>query len=115
MVVGAKSTQAVQQQVTAVEHLLNASVTGATYEPMTASWTAPSGTSVTLAPSAGGTVETPVFHFTGFTAAAASAVTLSGHPLTAGSDYFVTVDAATQSLWLTLNGSVTGSVTLQVQ
>ena len=40
---------------------------------------------------------------------------LSGHALTAGTDYFATVDAASQSLWLTLNGNVTGPVTLQVQ
>jgi hypothetical protein len=112
MVVGPKSTQAVQQQVTAAEHLLSASVTGATYDPMTASWTAPAGTSVTMAPSAGTTVETPVFHFTGYSAAAPSMVTLSGHELNAGTDYFATVDAATQSLWITLNGTVTGSVTL---
>jgi hypothetical protein len=56
-----------------------------------------------------------VFHFTGYTAAAPGSVTLSGHTLTAGTDYFATVDAATQSLWLTLNGTVTGSVTLQAQ
>jgi hypothetical protein len=115
MVVGPKSTQAVQQQVTAAEHLLSASVTGATYDPMTASWTAPAGTSVTMAPAAGTTVETPVFHFTGYTAAAPGGVMLSGHELSAGTDYFATVDAATQSLWITLNGTVTGSVTLQAQ
>ena len=33
MVVGPKSTLATQKQVSAVEHLLSAAVTGATYEP----------------------------------------------------------------------------------
>jgi hypothetical protein len=115
MVVGPKSSTSTLQQVTAVEHLLSATVTGATYEPLTASWTAAAGTSVTVAPATGTTVETPVFHFTGFTASAVTQVTLSGHVLNAGSDYFATVDAATQSLWITLNGTVTGSVMLTVQ
>jgi hypothetical protein len=115
MVVGPKSTQATMQQVTAVEHLLAATVTGATYEPMTASWTAPASASITLTPASGTAVETPVFHLTGFTAAAPTQVTLSGHTLNAGSDYFASVDTANHALWLTLNGSVTGAVTLSVQ
>src|SRR5262249_22793217 len=77
MVVGPKSTQATMKQVTAVEQMLGATVTGATYEPMTASWTAPASASVTLTPPQGGSVETPVFHFTGFAANALSHVTLS--------------------------------------
>jgi hypothetical protein len=115
MVVGPKSAQATKQQVTAMESLMAATVTGATWDPMTASWSAPMGTAVGVTPASGTTVVTPVFHFTGFNGTALSQVSLSGHALTAGSDYFATVDAATQSVWITVNGSVTGAVTLNVQ
>jgi hypothetical protein len=39
-------------------------------------------------------------------------VTLDGQPL---ASYFASVDAANQTLWLTLNGTVQGAVTLHVE
>ncbi|MBL8950203.1 MAG: hypothetical protein JNK82_05465, partial [Myxococcaceae bacterium] len=119
MTVGKKTTQTTLEQVTAVERMLAAQVTASvggpvTYEPSYAVWAVPMAggkATVTLNP-AGGEVKTPVFRFTGFSGAAPAQVTLDG---AAVSSFFATVDAATQTLWLTLHGTVTGRTTLHVE
>ncbi len=113
MTVGKKSTQTTLEQVTQVERMLAAQVS-ATYQPSYGVWSAPmaaGGATVTIDPT-GGALVSPVFRFTGFTAAAPSRVTLDGAPF--GST-FATVDAASQTLWLTLHGTVTARVTLHVE
>ena len=112
MVVDKHSTNATLEQVSSVERMLGAEVTGGSWNPTWACWDS-SASTVTLNPSAGA-VSAPIFRFTAFSAAQLTAVTLGGVPLAPG-DYFASVDAANQTLWLTLNGTVTGPVTLQVQ
>ncbi len=112
--IGPKSPSAVMQQVTEVEHVLGAQVTGATWEPAFGVWHAAMSSghaTVSLVPAAGA-LESPIFRITGFTAPAVTRVSLDGQTV---SQWFATVDPATQTLWLTLNGAVTGPVTLQVE
>ena len=114
LTIGPKSQGTTMAQVTQVERMVAAQVTGGTYDPSFGVWRVPmSGNrgDVTLTP-AGGAVEKPIFRFTGFTGAAPTQVKLDGQ-LT--SNYFASVDAATQTLWLTLNGTVTGPVAIHVE
>ena len=110
MVVGARSTNDTLAQVTQVERLTAAAVTGAAWNPLYATFDATAAT-VTLDPK-GAAIASPVFRFT---APQLTQVTLNGVPLTANAGYFATVDPATQSVWVTLNGTVTGPISLQVQ
>jgi hypothetical protein len=117
MVVGAHSTNDTLAQAAQVERLTAATVTGATWNSMYAVWDAPTAANaatVTLDPK-GTEIASPVFHFTGFTATQLSQVTINGVALTANSGYLATIDAASQSLWLTLNGKVNGPISLHVQ
>ena len=117
LVVGARSTADTLTRVTQVERLTSATVTGATWNPMYAVWDAPAasgGTTLTLDPK-GAAIKAPLFRLTGFTAAQLSQVTVDGVVLQAGAGYFATVDAATQSVWITLNGTVTAPIALRVQ
>jgi len=112
MTVGKKSAQATLEQVTAVERMLGAQVSAA-WDPSYAVWTSAmtaGGATVTIDP-AGGALKAPVFRFTGYTGGA-PVVKLDGAPLDA---VFTTVDAATQTLWVTLNGTVTSPATLRVE
>jgi hypothetical protein len=87
------------------------------YDPVYATWdveTASSRATVRLAPN-DGAIEAPIFRFQGFTSAQLSQVTLNGSALTPNSGYFATLDAAEQTLWLTLNGTVTAPVVLHVE
>jgi hypothetical protein len=63
----------------------------------------------------GGALVHPVFHLRDYTATQPpSRVTRNGRVLVGDVDYFATVDLATQSLWLTLNATATGSETLTI-
>ena len=87
------------------------------YDQVYATWdvaTASSRATVRLVPNAG-PIEAPIFRFQGFTSAQLSQVTLNGSPLTPNAGYFATLDAAEQTLWLTLNGTVTAPVVLHVE
>ena len=57
----------------------------------------------------------PVFHFTGFTAAQLGQVKLNGVALSPNLGYFATVDAASHSVWVTLNGKVNAPVSLHLE
>jgi hypothetical protein len=114
LTIGPKSQATTMSQVTQVERMVAAQVVGGTYDPTFGVWrVAMTGNrgDVTLNP-AGGAVEKPIFRFTGFTGAAPTRVTLDGQPT---SNYFASVDAATQTLWVTLNGTVTGQVAVHVE
>ena len=116
MVVGARSTNDTFTRVTQVERLAEATVTGATWNPIYAVWEAPStqsGTTLTLDPK-GAEITAPIFRLTNYTATQPTEVKVDGEVLQPGA-YFATVDAATQSLWLTLNGKVSSPITLQVR
>jgi hypothetical protein len=114
MTVGKKSPSAVMEQVEAVERWTAAQVTGGTYEPSYGVWRVPmtgGRATVSMTP-AGGPVPSPIFRFSGFTGTAVSSVTLDGQPT---QSYFASVDGAARELWLTLNGTVVGPVTIQVE
>ncbi len=139
-VIGQRTTQATQVQVTAVERLTASTLSAsegtvvaagpigpartddvafspAGYSPVFATWEvacAAGRATATLDPK-GAAVAAPVFRFRGFTAATVSSVVLNGQPVTAGVDYFASVDPAQQTLWLTLNGTVTAPMTVQVR
>jgi len=139
-VLGPRTADATLVQATSVEHLLAAALTATEgtviaqglagagrndtvlfsppgYNQVYATWdvaTASSRATVRLAPNAGA-IEAPIFRFQGFTSAQPSQVTLNGALLTPGSGYFATFDAAEQTLWLTLNGTVTAPVVLHVE
>lgn len=114
MTLGPKSQSATMAQVAEVERMVLAQVTGAAYDASFGVWKAAmSGNraTVTMNP-AGGAVAKPIFRFTGFTGAAPARVTLDGQETSA---YFASVDAATQTLWVTLNGTVTGPLSIHVE
>jgi hypothetical protein len=139
-VLGPRTAAATLAQVTFVEHLLGAVLTATEgkvitqglagagrsdtvmfspegYNQVYATWdvaTASSRATVRLAPSAG-PIEAPVFRFQGFNSAQLSQVTLNGSALTPNSGYFATFDAAEQTLWLTLNGTVSAPVVLHIE
>ena len=80
-------------------------------------WDVPSvagGTSLTIDPR-GSTVNKPILRFANFGAGQVTEVSLGGVVLQPGSGYFATVDAATHTLWLTLNGAVSSALTLRVR
>ena len=82
MAIGPKAPSTTMAQVTQVEHMLGAQVTGATWDPSFAVWRAAltdNRATVTMNPS-GGSVEQPIFRFTGFTGTAAPVVKLDGQP-----------------------------------
>lgn len=114
MVVGAHSSDDTLARVTEVEHLTSATVTGATWNPLYAVWEAPASATLSLNPQ-GGAISAPVFHLSNFTASAVSQVLVDGVALQPGTGYFATLDPADQSLWLTLNGTVSSPVSVQVQ
>jgi hypothetical protein len=87
------------------------------FDPVYAAWDATMASSAaTLTLTVGsGSLESPMFHLHGYTSSTPpSSVTLGGRALAADTDYFATVDAATQSLWITLATAVSGSVTVTV-
>lgn len=114
LVVGAHSTDETISQVTQVERLAATTVSGATWNPMYAAWEAPASSTLTINP-AGGAIESPVFRLTGFEASSLTEVSVNGTALQAGSGYFATIDPLSRSLWLTLNGTVSAPITLNVR
>ncbi len=117
MVVGAHSTNDTLARVTQVERLAAATVTGGTWNALYAVWEAPhvqSGTTLTLDPQ-GEEIAAPIFRLMNFTATTPTEVKVDGVLLQPGVGYFATVDAVTQTLWLTLNGKVSAPITLQVR
>ena len=117
MVLGAHSSNDTLTRVTQVERLAEATVSGATWNALYATWDAPSiqgGTTLTLDPK-GAEIAAPIFRFTHFTATQPTEVKVDGAVLEPGVGYFATVDAVTQTLWLTLNGKVSAPITVQVR
>lgn len=114
LTMGPKTQSTTMAQVTQVERMLAAQVTGGTYDPSFGVWrVAMAGNQGDVRlNAAGGPVEKPIFRFTGFTGTAPTRVTLDGQPT---SNYFASVDASTQTLWVTLNGTVTGNVMVHVE
>jgi hypothetical protein len=110
-VFGLHSSAATLAQVTAFEHELGAQVTGATWNESFAGWEG-SATSLTINPAAG-PITNPVFHVTG-SRPAISRVTVNGTALAADVGYFAS-RGADGSVWLTLNGTISGPVTVLVQ
>ncbi len=87
------------------------------FDPVYAAWTLDAASNAATATFNAGAakVANPVFEIRGYTAAAApTTVSYAGRALVADVDYFATVDAAGQRLWLTLNQTVTGSGTLAI-
>jgi hypothetical protein len=88
------------------------------YNPVYATWEADAASnraSLTF-DTAGATLSHPMLVLHGYTAPdAPAAITLDGQALASGKDYFASVDAAGQTLWLTLQRDLKGSVTLQVR
>ncbi len=62
----------------------------------------------------GGEVKSPIFRVRGM-ASAPTQISANGQPLTFDQHVFVTHDTATQTTWLTLNGTVSRAVTIHVQ
>ena len=141
MVIGSHAANATPAQVTQVERTVGARLTAsegtvrtsgpggvgrtdsvpyapAGYDPVYSVWAvdldAAGKATVTLEPQAGA-LETPVFRFHGFTAGAPRRVTVNGTPLEESRGYFATADSSERTLWLTLNATVTGPITLQVE
>ncbi len=88
------------------------------YDPVYSVWAVDMSSTgkatVTLEPQAGA-LEKPIFRFHGFTASGLAQVTVNGTPLEEGLGYFATAVPSANTLWLTLNGTVTGPITLQVE
>jgi hypothetical protein len=87
------------------------------FDPVYAAWTldAASNAATVTFDAGSGTITNPLFEIRGYTAAAAPmTVSYAGRPLVADVDYFATVDATGQRLWLTLNQALTGSGTLAI-
>ncbi|MFP2927514.1 hypothetical protein ACLESO_20420 [Pyxidicoccus sp. 3LG] len=88
------------------------------YNPVYATWEVQAASNrATLRFEAGTrTLTHPVVVLRGYTASAApTRVTLDGQALAADADFFASVDEATDSLWLTVNRALTGTVTLRVE
>jgi|CXWL01.1.fsa_nt_gi hypothetical protein len=139
-VVGQKSNQATLKQMEQVERMLATEVTAsegtvatsgpagvgrtdtatfspAGYNPSYASWdvlVASNRATVTVEPTKGALAQ-PLLRFTGFTISALSKVTVDGRVLTADEEYFATVDTASQTVWLTLNGVVSGRTVVHLE
>jgi hypothetical protein len=114
LVVGAHSTSDTLARMTQVERLTATTVTGATWNPMYAAWDAPISTPFTVDPP-GAAITSPIFRLTGFNGTALTEVTVNGVALLPGHGYFATIDAATQSVWVTLNGTLSEPITLRVR
>jgi hypothetical protein len=79
------------------------------YDPIYGAWTVDAASNAATVQFGGGTLDKPIVVLRGYTAAAPpSKVTLGGKALTADNDYFATVDAAGQRLWITLNQTFNG-------
>ncbi|GMU06767.1 hypothetical protein [Corallococcus caeni] len=88
------------------------------YNPVYATWEADAASNrVTLTfDTAGRTLAHPMLVVHGYTAPTAPAkVTLDGQGLSAGTDYFASVDPEGQALWLTLQRDLKGAATLKVE
>lgn len=117
LVLDLRSKDATLGAVTAVERLRSARVAGAIWNPAHAAWdVACAGfpCTVQLDP-LGGPVRAPVFRFSGFSATGASEVRANGVALALGAAALASVDVGAQVLWVTLNGTVTGALSLAVR
>jgi hypothetical protein len=59
-------------------------------------------------------VDRPMFRVLGYKVAAPSTIVVGGATLTKDVDYFASVDATTQTLWLTIARTLTGAVTVSI-
>jgi hypothetical protein len=87
------------------------------FDPVYAAWTLDAASNAVTVSMAVGSAKltNPVFAIRGYTATSApKTVTYGGQTLAADRDYFATVDAAQQRLWLTLNKTITATGTLTV-
>lgn len=62
-----------------------------------------------------GSLSKPIFRVHGFTAEKPSRVRVGGKQLVAGEGYFASVDAEAQLLWLTVNHTLSGTVSLEIE
>lgn len=87
------------------------------YDPVYGTWVviAASGATFRLDPGAA-TLLNPVFRIQGWTSTSPpTRVQLAGRDISAGTDYFTTVDPSRRELWLTLNRNVSSPQQLSVQ
>lgn len=73
------------------------------------------GDKVQVVVTPGAALVNPIFRVLDFGGAAPASVTLGGTKLTAGTDYFASVDAANRVLWLTLKQTLSAETTLAVE
>ena len=96
----------------------NVAYAPAGHDPVYSAWvvdmSASGKATVTLDPAAGA-LDSPIFRFHGFSGPAPTKVAVNGQLLEEGRGYFATVVSADRTVWLTLNGTVTGPVTLHVE
>jgi hypothetical protein len=117
MVVGARSSSDTLARVTQVERLTSATASGASWNPTYAVWDVPvSANAATVAfDPKGAAISAPIFHFTNFTGTQPGTVSIDGVTQQADVGYFATLDPTTQSLWVTLNGTVSAPISVQVR
>jgi hypothetical protein len=113
---GASSGSISMQGLAGVGRSDTASYDPAGYDPVYGVWrlaAANGAVKASLDPRAGA-LSAPIFRISGFSAAAVSSVIVNGTALQDG-QYFASVDAAQQELWLTLNGTVSGKIELEIK
>jgi len=87
------------------------------FDPVYAAWAvnASANAATVSIDTAGASIRSPMFELRGYTATTLpSKVTLGGKSLTAGVDYFATVDASAKRLWITINGTLSGSTEISI-
>jgi len=138
MVVDPKSGQPTLAQAADVEHAIGAALTAsvgtvvtsgpagvgrtdtatyapAGYNPLYGTWelAASSGAVTAVLDVGAGALKAPTFHVTGFSKSLAT-VSVDGTPLPSSSA-FVSIDTTKGELWLTLNGTLRGQTTLNIE
>ncbi len=87
------------------------------YDPVYGTWVLNAdGNKVTAQLAAGASpLKNPVIRVVGYTAAGPASVRVGGAALAADSGYFASVDSASKVLWLTLNGTITGTTSVEIE
>jgi hypothetical protein len=104
-------------KASAVEKMVAAQAMNASWNPGYAIWDVPTSANRATASidPKGATFSTPILRFTGFTATQLRQVQVNGVPLTANDGYFASFDPAGQAVWITLNGTVSGPISVHVE
>ncbi|MEO7312252.1 MAG: T9SS type A sorting domain-containing protein [Chitinophagaceae bacterium] len=69
---------------------------------------------IILTAAAGKPIESPIFVLNGYSAATTGSICINGAAAVADVDYFATIDASSQKLWVTVNRTASPSLRLQV-